>query len=453
MRTRKEAPIKEIERLRETIRYHDERYYGQSEPEISDYEYDQLMNRLRELEQANPDLITADSPTQRVSGTPATAFAEYVHRRPMLSLDNTYSVDDLREWDRRVCRGLGREAVVYVAELKIDGLSISAIYERGVLARGVTRGDGVIGEDVTQNVRTIRSLPLRVSAECFETKKPEKGKGKRKATATAQARLFADGDGTAPPVEEVEVRGEVYLPNDEFQRINSERTEQGLPPFANPRNAASGTMKSLDSRVAAERKLDIFCYDLLFDGRKPFATHWEALEWLSRAGFKVNGAKCRCKSIDDVIDFCNSWQEQRDKLNYEIDGVVVKVDSVAYQDELGFTSRAPRWAVAYKFPARQATTLLQKIEVQVGRVGTLTPVAHLKPVLLAGTTVSRASLHNEDQIKRLGVMIGDFVLIEKSGEIIPQVVKVIESKRAGREAELRVFRMPRRCPACGEDVV
>ena len=439
--------------MREAIRYHDERYYGQSDPEISDYEYDQLMSRLRELEAANPDLISADSPTQRVSGKPASAFERYVHRRPMLSLDNTYSVEELREWDRRVLRGLGRGAVDYVAELKIDGLSISAIYEKGMLARGVTRGDGVIGEDVTQNVRTIRSLPLRLPSEIAEQGRTEKKAAKRKPSAASQARLFADDGGAPSYMGEVEVRGEVYLPNDEFRRINNERAEQGLPLFANPRNAASGTMKSLDPKVAAERKLDIFCYDLLFDGRKPFASHWEALEWLTRAGFKVNSARRLCKSIQEVIDFCGTWGERRDDLKYEIDGVVVKVNVVAYQDELGYTSKAPRWAVAYKYPARQATTLLRDITVQVGRVGTLTPVAELEPVLLAGTTVSRASLHNEDQIKRLGVMIGDYVLIEKSGEIIPQVIKVIESRRAGRESSLRAFKMPRRCPVCGEEVV
>ena len=248
------------------------------------------------------------------------------------------------------------------------------------------------------------------------------------------------------------MRGEVYLPNEEFRRINAERSEQGLPLFANPRNAAAGTMKSLDARVAAERKLDLFCYDLLIDGRKPFSSHWEALEWLARAGFRVNSLRRLCQSIDEVIESCEEWGRLRDELGYEIDGVVVKVNSTALQDELGSTSKAPRWAVAYKYPARQATTKLRAITVQVGRVGTLTPVAELEPVLLAGTTVSRASLHNEDQIKRLGVMIGDYVLIEKSGEIIPQVIKVIESKRAGRSEELQEFVMPRECPACGEEV-
>jgi DNA ligase (NAD+) len=462
LRTKTESVHDEIARLREIIRYHDERYYQQSDPEISDYEYDHLLNRLRELEASHPELITPDSPTQRVAGQPAEGFEKYIHRRPMLSLDNTYSVEELREWDRRVRTGLGRDSVEYVAELKIDGLSITAIYEDCLLARGVTRGDGTIGDDVTQNIRTIRSLPLRLRAEAFQasaTEKPaktNKRKGAQKSNRAAQASLFGESNIAAQSValpREIEVRGEVYFPNEEFRRINAERGEQGLPLFANPRNAASGTMKSLDARVAADRKLDIFCYDLLFDGRKPFAGHWDALEWLLRAGFKVNDRRRLCPSIEDVIAACDRWGAERDELGYEIDGVVVKVNSTALQDELGATSKAPRWAVAYKFPARQATTKLYDITVQVGRVGTLTPVAELEPVVLAGTTVSRASLHNEDQIRRLKVMIGDFVLIEKSGEIIPQVVKVIESKRKGRDKELREFVMPTRCPACQEPVV
>ena len=459
MRTKKDPVQEEISRLSEALRYHDERYHVYSDPEISDYEYDQLMNRLRELEAKHPELVMPDSPTQRVSGRPAEGFERYLHRRPMLSLDNTYSYDDLREWHARVARGVGRDQVEYVAELKIDGLSISAIYESGALARGVTRGDGVTGEDVTQNVRTIRSLPLRVRPEAFQPAEQPKT-GKRKSAAgskgAAQASLFSTAGDAQVAIalpKELEVRGEVYLPNDEFRRINAERTEAGLPLFANPRNAASGTMKSLDARVAAERKLGIFCYDLLFDGRKPFGSHWQTLEWLARAGFKVNSLRRRCSTIEEVIAVCEQWREERDDLGYEIDGVVVKVNSTALQEELGATSKAPRWAVAYKYPPRQATTKLYDITVQVGRIGTLTPVAELEPVLLAGTTVSRASLHNEDQIKRLGVMIGDYVLIEKSGEIIPQVVKVIESKRKGRGGELREFVMPSHCPVCGEEVV
>lgn len=432
------------------IRHHDERYYTHSDPEISDYEYDLLLSRLKELEAAHPELVSPDSPTQRVSGRPVEGFTEYRHRRPMLSLDNTYSVNDLREWDNRVRRGVGREAVEYIAELKIDGLSISAIYEDGAFARGVTRGDGVVGDDVTQNVRTIRTLPLRIRPETLAAK--EKSAKKSKA---AQPSLFggASASGAQGVAQEVEVRGEVYLSNASFRKINDDRSEQGLALFANPRNAASGTMKLLDARIVAERKLDIFCYDLLFDGRKPFASHWEALDWLERAGFKVNENRRRCASIDEVVAFCEEFGELRDTLGYEIDGVVIKVNSVALQEELGFTSKSPRWAVAYKYPARQATTKLLDITVQVGRVGTLTPVAELDPVFLAGTTVARASLHNEDQIKRLGVMIGDYVLIEKSGEIIPQVVKVVESKRQGRASELRAFVMPTDCPACGEPVV
>ena len=448
MAKKKETPKAEMARLSEEIRYHDERYYMHSDPEVSDYEYDQLLNRLKELEAAYPGLILPDSPTQRVAGRPSEGFAEYRHRRPMLSLDNTYSIDDLREWDQRVRRGVGHEQVEYVAELKIDGLSISAIYENGILRRGVTRGDGVVGDDVTQNVRTIRTLPLRLRPQAVEQKSTPRSK-------RPQPSLFDAGAGasTGAVPAEIEVRGEVYLSNAAFRRINEDRAEQGAQLFANPRNAASGTMKSLDARVAAERKLDIYCYDLLFDGRKPFPSHWETLEWLARAGFKVNENRARCASIDEVIAYCEKFGAMRDALGYEIDGVVVKVNRVALQEELGFTSKAPRWAVAYKYAARQATTKLLDITVQVGRVGTLTPVAELEPVFLAGTTVARASLHNDDQIKKLGVKIGDYVLVEKSGEIIPQVVKVVESRRKGREKELREFVMPTACPACGEPVV
>ena len=463
MASKRASAQEEIERLRGELRYHDERYYVHSDPEISDYEYDQLLKRLGGLEAAHPELVTPDSPTQRVAGRPVESFAEVRHRVAMRSLDNTYSVEELREWDARARRGAGREEIEYVAELKIDGISMSLLYEQGALTRGVTRGDGVVGDDVTQNVRTIRSLPLRLRPEAFaplEAEKqstPQKRKGAAKAIAQASLFDFGSGDGNAASAaampQEITVRGEVFLPNDAFRKLNEEQAEKGLPLFANPRNATSGTMKSLDARVAAERRLDIFCYDLLFDGRKPFATHWEALRWLARAGFKVNPLRCLCPSIESVIAAIETWGEQRDTLGYEIDGVVIKVNRVDLQEELGSTAKAPRWAVAYKYPPRQATTRLNDITVQVGRVGTLTPVAELEPVLLAGTTVSRASLHNEDNIKRLGVMIGDYVLIEKSGEIIPQVIKVIESKRRGRGGELREFRMPANCPVCNEPAV
>src|SRR5215468_2534996 len=430
-RTPKSKSIEqEIADLRREILEHDHRYYTLSEPVISDVEYDALMRRLRELESERPDLITPDSPTQRVSGQVAEGFEEYFHKRPMLSLDNSYSIDDLRAWAKR-CEKLAEGlAFDYVAELKIDGLSISLIYEEGRLARAVTRGDGSRGEVVTGNAKTIRSIPLRIKEE------EEKGK-KRKS-------LF---DGSAP---EVEARGEVYLPNDVFERINRERGEAELPLFANPRNAASGAMRQLDPKIVADRRLDIFCYLLLFDGAPAFATHYESLDWMERHGFKVNRHRCYCKTIDDVVAFCNEWETRRDELSYEIDGVVVKVNQVAVQDELGATSKSPRWAIAYKFPARQASTRLLEVIYQVGRTGAVTPVAVLEPVLLAGTTVSRASMHNADEMKRLAVMRGDFVFIEKSGEIIPQVVKVITERRSGEETE---FEFPTRCPDCDTTLI
>jgi DNA ligase (NAD+) len=407
---------REIESLREEIRRHEELYYVHDSPEISDAEYDALLVRLQQLESEYPELVTPDSPTQRVGGRPAEGFDEYVHRRPMLSLDNSYNIDDLRAFDER-CRKLadGRN-LEYVAELKIDGLSISLHYEGGVLVRGVTRGDGRRGEDVTQNVRTIRSVPLRLKT--LDTK--------------------VGG--------EVEVRGEAYLSRRVFEKINAEREEEGAPRFANPRNAAAGTIRQLDPKIVAARRLDMFPYDVITGERKPFATHWESFDWLARAGFHVNPHRRLCASLAEVIDFCNEMEGQRDELDYEIDGVVVKVNSTALQDEFGATSKAPRWAIAYKYPARQATTQVLSIVVQVGRTGALTPVANLEPVQLAGTTVARATLHNEDEIKRLGVRVGDWVLIEKSGEIIPKVIKVIESRRTGAE---KPFRMPKKCPVCG----
>lgn len=419
----------EVADLRREILEHDHRYYTLSEPVISDVDYDALMRRLRELEAERPDLITPDSPTQRVSGQVAEGFEEYVHKRPMLSLDNSYSIDDLRAWARRCEKLAEGRAFDYVAELKIDGLSISLIYEEGRLARAVTRGDGSRGEVVTGNAKTIRSIPLRIKEE---DKKEKKEKNK-------QSPLFDVS------MKEVEVRGEVYLPNDVFERINRERAEAELQLFANPRNAASGAMRQLDPKMVADRHLDIFCYMLLFDGAPAFATHHESLEWVAQGGFKVNPHRRHCRTIEDVVEFCNEWETRRDELSYEIDGVVVKVNQVTVQDELGATSKSPRWAIAYKFPARQASTRLLDVIYQVGRTGAVTPVAVLEPVLLAGTTVSRASMHNADEMKRLDVMRGDFVFIEKSGEIIPQVVKVITERRTGEETE---FEFPTRCPVC-----
>jgi DNA ligase (NAD+) len=403
----------EIVKLRAEVLRHEELYYVHDRPEISDVEYDALVERLRALEEEHPEYRTPDSPTLRVGGRPAEGFEEYVHRRPMLSLDNSYNIEDLRAFDER-CRKLsdGR-AFEYVAELKIDGLSISLHYDGGVLARGVTRGDGRVGEDVTANVRTIRSVPLRL-------KVAESG--------------------------EVEVRGEAYLSRKAFERINAEREEADEAKFANPRNAAAGTIRQLDPKVVARRRLDLFAYDVLRGERKPFATHWEALDWLAAAGLAVNPNRHLCGTIDEVIAFCNEMEAKRDGLEYEIDGVVVKVNSTALQEEFGATTKAPRWAIAYKYPARQATTQVEEIIVQVGRTGALTPVAMLAPVQLAGTVVARATLHNEDEIKRLGVKIGDWVNIEKSGEIIPKVLSVVESRRTGAE---KSFRFPKKCPVCG----
>ena len=410
------ATARQIEKLRDEIRRHDELYYVNDSPEISDRDYDLLIEKLQQLEEANPELITPDSPTQRIGGRPAEGFPEVVHTRPMMSLDNSYNIDELRAFDERCQRLADGRPLEYVAELKIDGLSLSLRYEDGVLTRGVTRGDGRIGEEVTQNARTIRSVPLRLKSQ------PKR----------------IDGP--------LEVRGEVFIPLDVFQKTNAEREEAGEPRFANPRNAAAGAIRQLDPKLVARRKLDMFVYDLLVGGRKPFPTHSEALDWLEKAGFRVNSQRKVCKNIQQVIDFANKQEEKRDDLGYEIDGLVVKVNSTALQDEFGATSKVPRWAIAYKYPARQASTKVLDIQVQVGRTGALTPVAYLEPVFLAGTTVSRATLHNYDEIERLGIKIGDWVMIEKSGEIIPKVLSVLTAKRTGKEKD---FEPPTHCPVCG----
>ena len=410
---------KTIEKLRDEIRRHDDLYYLNENPEISDREYDALMEQLRELEAKHPELVTPDSPTQRVAGRAAEGFPEFVHRVPMLSLDNSYSIDELRAFDERCRKLAGGTSPEYVAELKIDGLSLSVHYQDGVFVRGVTRGDGVRGEDVSPNVRTIRSVPLKLRGQ------------------------------TADLAPEIEVRGECYFGRRIFERVNAEREEDGEERFANPRNAASGTIRQLDPSITARRRLEMFAYDVFAGQRKAFATHWEALNWAEKAGFRVNENRKLCKSIEEVIDFCNSMEAKRDDLDYEIDGVVVKVNSTAMQQEFGATGKAPRWAVAYKYAARQATTKVNDIVVQVGRTGALTPVAMLEPVQLGGVTVSRSTLHNEDEIERLGLKIGDHVLVERGGDVIPKVVKVIESKRTGREKK---FHMPTTCPVCGGNV-
>ena len=421
----------EIEKLREEIRRHEELYYVLDSPEISDIEYDTLLEQLKKLEQQHPDQITPDSPTQRVGGRPAEGFPEVVHRRPMLSLDNSYNIAELRAFDQRCRRLADGRSLDYVAELKIDGLSLALHYENQILVRGVTRGDGRIGEDVTQNARTIRSVPLKL---------------REKGTASKSADLKSEISNLKATLE---VRGEVFIPRKVFERINAEREAQDQPRFANPRNAAAGAIRQLDPRIVRSRKLDMFAYDLLAGERKPFTTHWEALNWLESVGFRVSPERKVCHSIEEVIDFAGRIEAQRDDLDYEIDGLVVKVNSTALQDEFGTTNKAPRWAIAYKYAARQAPTRVVSIVVQVGRTGALTPVANLEPVSLAGTTVSRATLHNPDEVKRLGVRIGDWVLIEKGGDVIPKVLKVIESKRTGAE---KPFRMPKHCPVCGGEI-
>ena len=406
----------EIENLRAEIERHNDLYYQNDAPEISDFEFDQLLEKLKALEAEHPELITPDSPTQRVGGK-ADSLRPFEHKVPLMSLDNSYDLEDLRAFTER-CEKLadGRKRE-YFAELKIDGLSVSLHYEKGILIAGATRGDGRTGDEVTQNVRTIRSIPLKLKAD-------------------------------AP--EHAEVRGEVYLSRSRFKKINDELEMLGDKTFANPRNCASGTLRMLDSQVVASRGLQMFPYDAYSGTRKMFATHEEVFLWCEKNGFTVNPHRRLCANFEELAAFISEIEGIRDELDYEIDGVVVKVNSTALQDDFGATTKAPRWAIAYKYAARQATTKLLDIGIQVGRTGALTPVAHLEPVLLAGTTVSRASLHNEDEIARLDLKIGDHVLIEKSGEIIPQVLSVVAAKRDGSESE---FVFPNICPVCGFDAV
>jgi DNA ligase (NAD+) len=410
----------EIEELRDKLRHHEYLYYVLDQPEISDAAYDRLMKRLEELEAAHPALITPDSPTVRVGGTPREGFQTVQHARPMLSLDNAFSYDQLRDFDRRVRQGSGREKVEYIAEHKFDGLSISLQYVNGGLARGVTRGDGRTGEDVTPNVKTIRSIPLRVEPSALKKLK-------------------------LPPT--FEVRGEVLMTRKAFEAMNRQQEETGGKIFVNPRNAAAGSVRVLDPSITARRRLEFFAYYLLVDGEVPFAKHSESLEALKQLHFRASEDWKLCDGIEEVFAYCDAWEPKREKLPYEIDGVVIKVNSLGIQRELGFTAKAPRWAIAYKYPARQETTVVNDIRVQVGRTGTLTPVAVLEPVQVGGVTVSRSTLHNMDEIERLGLQIGDTVLIERAGEVIPHVLKVTKEG-----ANRKPFRMPKNCPECGSAI-
>jgi DNA ligase (NAD+) len=417
----KAVPAKqEIEQLRDKIRHHDYRYYVLDDPELTDAAYDRLMNRLKELEAANPKLITPDSPSARVGGTPRAGFQTVRHARQMLSLDNAFSYEALGDFDRRVRQGSGREKIEYVAEHKFDGLSISLQYEDGILVRGVTRGDGSTGEDVTPNVKTIRSVPLRIDAALIK-------KAKLKPT--------------------FEVRGEVLMTRKAFEAMNRYQEQMGAKAFVNPRNAAAGSVRVLDPSITAQRRLEFFAYYLLVDGLEPFAKHSESLEALKQLRFRASDDWKLCDGMEKVLAYCDVWEPKREHLPYEIDGVVIKVNSTGIQRELGFTAKAPRWAIAYKYPARQETTVVNDIRVQVGRTGTLTPVAVLEPVQVGGVTVSRSTLHNMDEIDRLGLQIGDTVLIERAGEVIPHVLKVLKEG-----ANRRPFHMPEKCPECGSEV-
>jgi DNA ligase (NAD+) len=424
-----EQAAKRIDELREELRHHEHQYYVLDSPEISDAEYDVRMRELRMLEARHPELVTPDSPSQRVGGKPKEGFAKIEHSRPMLSLDNVNNEEELSDWERRVRAMLGNAEASYVSELKMDGVSLALQYEPGpegtaLLQSALTRGDGVMGEDVTSNVRTIRSVPLSVSKERLH-----------------RAQL----------PQSFEVRGEVILPDEAFFKMNREREEAGLTPAANPRNAAAGTIRTLEPNIVAQRRLDFYAYFALEKGESIFPEQWTALEALSAAGFRVNRHRKPLHTLDELLSFV-AWAEgQRQSLGYEIDGVVIKVNQTALQRRLGYTGRAPRWAVAYKFTARSGITQVEDIAVQVGRTGKLTPVAVLRPVLIGGTTVSRATLHNADEIERLGLKIGDSVVVERGGDVIPKIVGVVEDKEHPRGHKIFVF--PDNCPVCGSEVV
>jgi DNA ligase (NAD+) len=415
---------KKIEAVRDKIRHHEYRYYVLDDPEISDAEFDQLMIQLKKLEAEHPALITPDSPTQRVGGKPREGVVKAAHSSPMLSLDNTYNVDDLRNWERRVHELSGRKDIEYVCELKLDGMSLALLYEDGRLVRGITRGDGTVGEDVTLNVRTVRSIPLSIP----------------------KAKLKAAGIPT-----NFEVRGEMLMPLAAFRKMNQEREEKGLSLFANPRNATAGTVRQLEPSIVAQRRLDYFAYLLLKDGRTFFDRHWESLNALHAAGFKVNKSRKLARNFDEVWAFIEQEETKREKLPYEIDGIVVKVDRTVLQEELGYTGKAPRWAIAYKYAARAGITQIEGVIWQVGRTGKLTPVAMLKPVPIGGTTVSRATLHNPDEIERLGVKVDDWVEVERGGDVIPKVTRVVDDK--GHPRGHKLIHVPEKCPVCGTKVV
>lgn len=405
---------KRIEELISLINYHNEKYYNQDSPEIEDFEYDNLMKELIKLEEENPELKRNDSPSNRVGGKPLDKFEQVVHKIPMLSLSNAYSWEDLKDFDSRVREAVGAD-VEYVVEFKIDGLSVGLNYNNGIFESGATRGNGIVGENITKNLMTIKNIPLNID---------EKG--------------------------ELTVRGEVYISKKDFEEINKIQEEQDQPLYANPRNLAAGSLRQLDSKLTAKRPLDIFIFNLEDINSKQFKTHSESLEYLKQQGFHVSPEFKVFKTMDEIIEHIKYWTEHREDLGFGIDGMVIKVNNLAQREQMGYTAKSPRWAIAYKFPAERKETKLLDIVVEVGRTGTITPTAVLEPIRLAGTTVSRATLHNEDYINEKDIKINDTVLVQKAGDIIPQVVEVIKEKRTGEEIE---FKMPEECPVCGEPTV
>lgn len=403
-----------MDELIDQINYHSNKYYNDDAPEISDYEYDNLMKELIKIEEENPQIKRADSPSSRVGGKPLDKFTQITHKIPMLSLSNAYSDKDLKDFDKRV-RELADDSAEYVVEFKIDGLSVGLTYKNGVFEKGATRGNGVVGEDITENLRTVKTIPLKIN-----------------------------------DTEEVVVRGEVYISKQNFEKINELQEEQGLQLFANPRNLAAGTLRQLDSKLTAKRPLDIFIFNLEYIENTNLKSHSESLEYLKNLGFKVSTDYKVCSNIEGVIEHIEYWTENRSKLPFEIDGMVIKVNDLQQREVMGYTAKSPRWAIAYKFPAEQKKTKLIDIIVEVGRTGTITPTAILEPVRLAGTTVSRATLHNEDYINEKDIKIGDTVLVQKAGDIIPQVVQVVKDDRDGNEIE---FKFPDKCPVCSEPTV
>jgi DNA ligase (NAD+) len=412
----KRAAAKRAKELRDEIDRHSYRYHVLDDPEIADVEYDELVGELIEIESQFPDLVTPDSPTQRVGAPPSEAFAPVRHRTPMMSLDNCFSLDELLTWGRRVERAIGN-VTAFVVELKMDGTAVNLIYENGSFTKGATRGDGRTGEDITANLRTVGAVPLKLRDK---------------------------------PPKVIEVRGEVYMRTDDFEALNRKLGEAGMKTFANPRNSAAGSLRMKDPGVTRERKLSLVCHGVGYIEGVRFRSHSEALGKIKELGFRINDKTKRVSSLDEVYEFCNHWQEHRHDVPYEIDGVVVKVDAIPQQEELGYTSKAPRWAIAYKFPPEERTTVLKDIQVHVGRTGAVTPFAVLEPVFVGGVTVSTATLHNEDEIERKSILIGDTVIVRRAGDVIPEVVGPVESKRSGSE---RRFKMPTKCPSCGSEVI